>query len=177
MIFYRKHLEADINQAVFPGLQVNALPPYTWLCNAPARAGFVPAHAQLYHASMHDTPTSQCGPEIGGWSRELMLLGLQGGPHNHTISGLAVALRAATAPEFKTYQQQVIANARTLADRQVAVSGCEPGPALTAGVSSMAPAASARTSASWRLVTSSAAIRSSWAMHHRGSLSPPTADS
>lgn len=33
--------------------------------------------------------------------------GLQGGPHNHTISGLAVALKMANTPEFKTYQQQV----------------------------------------------------------------------
>jgi glycine hydroxymethyltransferase len=61
MIFYRKALEADINQAVFPGLQ--------------------------------------------------------GGPHNHTIAGLAVALRAAATPEFRTYQEQVVANARALADR------------------------------------------------------------
>lgn len=61
MIFYRKHLESEINQAVFPGLQ--------------------------------------------------------GGPHNHTIAGLAVALRAAAAPEFKEYQKQVVANAQALATR------------------------------------------------------------
>ena len=61
MIFYRKDLESQINQAVFPGLQ--------------------------------------------------------GGPHNHTIAGLAVALRAASQPEFKGYQQQVVANARALASR------------------------------------------------------------
>ncbi len=33
--------------------------------------------------------------------------GLQGGPHNHTISGLACALKQATTAEFKLYQQQV----------------------------------------------------------------------
>jgi hypothetical protein len=33
--------------------------------------------------------------------------GLQGGPHNHTISALAVALKQANTPEFQTYQQQV----------------------------------------------------------------------
>lgn len=43
--------------------------------------------------------------------------GLQGGPHNHTISGLAVALKAATQPEFVEYQKQVIANARAFATK------------------------------------------------------------
>ncbi|KAK4742645.1 hypothetical protein SAY87_000646 [Trapa incisa] len=36
--------------------------------------------------------------------------GLQGGPHNHTISGLAVALKQATTPEYKAYQEQVLSN-------------------------------------------------------------------
>jgi hypothetical protein len=35
--------------------------------------------------------------------------GLQGGPHNHTIAGLAVALKQAATPEFKEYQRQVMA--------------------------------------------------------------------
>lgn len=43
--------------------------------------------------------------------------GLQGGPHNHTIGGLAVCLKQAATPEFKTYQQQVVKNCRALADR------------------------------------------------------------
>ena len=34
----------------------------------------------------------------------------QGGPHNHTIAGLAVALKQAASPEFKAYQQQVLSN-------------------------------------------------------------------
>lgn len=32
--------------------------------------------------------------------------GLQGGPHNHTIAGLAVALKQAATPEFVAYQRQ-----------------------------------------------------------------------
>ncbi|CAN0917594.1 Serine hydroxymethyltransferase 1, mitochondrial [Linum grandiflorum] len=36
--------------------------------------------------------------------------GLQGGPHNHTITGLAVALKQATTPEYKAYQEQVLRN-------------------------------------------------------------------
>ncbi|TYJ47096.1 hypothetical protein E1A91_A02G164100v1 [Gossypium mustelinum] len=45
--------------------------------------------------------------------------GLQGGPHNHTITGLAVALKQATTPVYKAYQEQVLSNcskfAQTLA--------------------------------------------------------------
>ena len=40
--------------------------------------------------------------------------GHQGGPHNHTITALAVALKQAMTPEFKQYQQQVVKNAKTL---------------------------------------------------------------
>lgn len=32
---------------------------------------------------------------------------LQGGPHNHQIAALAVALKHAATPEFKVYQHQV----------------------------------------------------------------------
>jgi glycine hydroxymethyltransferase len=41
--------------------------------------------------------------------------GHQGGPHNHTITALAVALKQAQTPEFKEYQAQVIKNAKALA--------------------------------------------------------------
>lgn len=42
--------------------------------------------------------------------------GHQGGPHNHTISALAVALKQASTPEFKKYQQQVVENARVFGE-------------------------------------------------------------
>ncbi|KAK1285269.1 hypothetical protein QJS10_CPB20g00499 [Acorus calamus] len=45
--------------------------------------------------------------------------GLQGGPHNHTIAGLAVCLQHAESPEFKAYQTQVVSNCRALANRLV----------------------------------------------------------
>ncbi len=41
--------------------------------------------------------------------------GLQGGPHNHTTAGVAVALREAATDEFKRYAHQIVANARALA--------------------------------------------------------------
>lgn len=40
--------------------------------------------------------------------------GLQGGPHNHAIAGVAVALKQALTPEFKVYQKQVMANCKAL---------------------------------------------------------------
>ena len=41
--------------------------------------------------------------------------GLQGGPLMHIIAAKAVAFKEALAPEFKTYQQQVIKNAQAVA--------------------------------------------------------------
>ena len=41
--------------------------------------------------------------------------GLQGGPHNHTTAGIAVALHEAAQPEFRSYAHQVVANAQALA--------------------------------------------------------------
>lgn len=42
--------------------------------------------------------------------------GLQGGPHNHQTAAIAVALKEATADEFKIYGQQIVKNAKILAD-------------------------------------------------------------
>ena len=41
--------------------------------------------------------------------------GLQGGPHNHQTAAIAVALREASQPAFKTYGQQIVKNAKKLA--------------------------------------------------------------
>jgi glycine hydroxymethyltransferase len=45
--------------------------------------------------------------------------GLQGGPLMHVIAAKAVAFKEALAPEFKTYQQQVVKNAAALAETLV----------------------------------------------------------
>jgi glycine hydroxymethyltransferase len=42
--------------------------------------------------------------------------GIQGGPLMHVIAGKAVAFKEALAPEFKAYQEQVLKNARALAE-------------------------------------------------------------
>jgi len=51
--------------------------------------------------------------------------GLQGGPHEHTISGIAVALKQANSSEFFAYQKQVLANCsimvNTLKEKGIAI--------------------------------------------------------
>ncbi|MGH2759633.1 MAG: serine hydroxymethyltransferase, partial [Actinomycetota bacterium] len=49
-----------------------------------------------------------------------ILPGLQGGPHNHTTAAIAVALREAAQPEFRTYIHNVVANAKVLAEELIA---------------------------------------------------------
>ncbi|KAL0107563.1 hypothetical protein PUN28_014702 [Cardiocondyla obscurior] len=40
--------------------------------------------------------------------------GLQGGPHNHAIAGIATTMKQTKTPEFLAYQKQIIANAKRL---------------------------------------------------------------
>lgn len=42
--------------------------------------------------------------------------GLQGGPHNNTTAGIAIALSEAEGAGFKKYGKQIVANAKTLAN-------------------------------------------------------------
>jgi glycine hydroxymethyltransferase len=42
--------------------------------------------------------------------------GIQGGPHNHQTAAIAVALQEASQPAFKLYAEQVVKNAKTLAE-------------------------------------------------------------
>ncbi len=46
--------------------------------------------------------------------------GLQGGPHNHSTAAKAVAFHEAMQPAFKTYAQQVVTNAKALAEQLLA---------------------------------------------------------
>ena len=45
--------------------------------------------------------------------------GLQGGPHNNTTAGIAIALGEAELPEFKKYGEQIVKNAKVLAEELV----------------------------------------------------------
>jgi glycine hydroxymethyltransferase len=42
--------------------------------------------------------------------------GLQGGPHENSIAGIAVCLKEASSKEFKEYAQQIVNNAKSLAE-------------------------------------------------------------
>ena len=50
----------------------------------------------------------------------LVFPGIQGGPLMHVIAGKAVAFKEALLPEFKTYQKQVVANARAMVEVMMA---------------------------------------------------------
>ncbi|HSA83265.1 MAG TPA: serine hydroxymethyltransferase [Patescibacteria group bacterium] len=50
--------------------------------------------------------------------------GFQGGPHMHNVAAKAVAFGEALKPSFKTYAQQTIKNAKTLAD-ELMTQGCK----------------------------------------------------
>jgi glycine hydroxymethyltransferase len=55
-------------------------------------------------------------PELGKKIDSAVFPGLQGGPLEHVIAAKAVAFHEAAQPEFKTYAQQIVRNARALAE-------------------------------------------------------------
>lgn len=56
-----------------------------------------------------------CKPEYKKQIDAAVFPGMQGGPHEHTIAAIAIALEEAVRPEFKDYAKQVVANAAALA--------------------------------------------------------------
>jgi glycine hydroxymethyltransferase len=46
--------------------------------------------------------------------------GLQGGPHNHTTAAIAVTLKEAATSDFKRYAEQIVRNAKALAEELLA---------------------------------------------------------
>ena len=54
--------------------------------------------------------------EVGKQFNKAIFPGIQGGPLMHVIAAKAVALKEALSPEFKEYAQQVVKNAKVLAD-------------------------------------------------------------
>jgi glycine hydroxymethyltransferase len=57
-----------------------------------------------------------CKQEIAKDIDRTVFPGIQGGPHLAAIAAKAVCFLEAQQPEFRTYQEQVVANARSLAD-------------------------------------------------------------
>ncbi len=59
--------------------------------------------------------TLKDGKSISDLVDKAIFPGLQGGPHEHTIAGVAIAMKEAQTPEFKKYAVQVVKNAKALA--------------------------------------------------------------
>ncbi|HEY5973460.1 MAG TPA: serine hydroxymethyltransferase [Geobacteraceae bacterium] len=57
-----------------------------------------------------------CREEFAKTVNSNIFPGIQGGPLMHVIAAKAVALKEAQTPAFKTYQEQIVKNAKTLAD-------------------------------------------------------------
>ncbi len=58
---------------------------------------------------------AKANPELEKKFQSAVFPGGQGGPLMHVIAGKAVAFKEALEPEFKTYQKQVVANAKAMA--------------------------------------------------------------
>ena len=78
-------------------------------------------HADVVTTTTHKTLRGprggmiMCKSDLARKIDRAVFPGLQGGPHNQTTAGLAVALGEALTPEFKTYARNVVENAQTLA--------------------------------------------------------------
>ena len=78
-------------------------------------------HADVITSTTHKTLRGPRGGMILTTSQHAAALdqavfpGLQGGPHEANIAGLAVAAKEAATPEFRLYAHQVVDNARALA--------------------------------------------------------------
>jgi glycine hydroxymethyltransferase len=59
---------------------------------------------------------AKANPELEKRLNSAVFPGLQGGPLMHVIAAKAVAFKEALSPDFKDYQQQVLVNAKTMAD-------------------------------------------------------------
>lgn len=55
-------------------------------------------------------------PELPQKIERAVIPGLQGGPHNHQTAAIAISLEEALKPSFKKYAEQVVKNAKVLAE-------------------------------------------------------------
>jgi len=62
---------------------------------------------------------ARANPEIEKKLNSLVFPGTQGGPLMHVIAAKAVAFKEALEPEFKNYQEQVVKNARAMANTMI----------------------------------------------------------
>jgi glycine hydroxymethyltransferase len=82
-------------------------------------------HADIISTTTHKTLRGPRGAMLMSTEEHAAALdravfpGLQGGPHNHTTAGIAVALKEAATPEFSAYAHGIVANAKALAEALV----------------------------------------------------------
>ena len=83
----------------------------------PSPVGHAPVISTTTHKTMRGPRGAMlmCDEQYATALDKAVFPGLQGGPHNHTTAGIAVALKEAAAPDFRTYAQQIVANAKALA--------------------------------------------------------------
>ena len=80
------------------------------------------SHAEVITTTTHKTLRGPRGAMIMSTEEHARAIdravfpGLQGGPHNHTTAGIAVALKEAARPEFRDYAHQIVTNAKALAE-------------------------------------------------------------
>jgi glycine hydroxymethyltransferase len=58
-----------------------------------------------------------CRAELADKVDRAVFPGLQGGPHMHTLTAIAVALAEADTPEFVAYARQIVKNAKALSEK------------------------------------------------------------
>lgn len=91
-------------------------------------AGLYPSPVQIADVTTTTTHKTLRGPRSGmimGRANKdiekkinfMVFPGYQGGPLMHVIAAKAVSFKEAMEPEFKSYQQQVLKNSRTMADQ------------------------------------------------------------
>lgn len=79
-------------------------------------------HAHVVTTTTHKTLRGPrggailCKEEFGKQIDKAIFPGIQGGPLMHIIAGKAVCFKEAASPEFVTYQKQVLANAKKMAE-------------------------------------------------------------
>ena len=82
-------------------------------------------HADVITSTTHKTLRGPRGglilmkPQLEKAINSAVFPGLQGGPLMHVIAAKAVAFKEALSPEFKSYQKQVMTNARVMAETLV----------------------------------------------------------
>ncbi len=80
-------------------------------------------HADIVSTTTHKTLRGPrggmllCKAEHADKVDRAVFPGLQGGPHMHTLTAVAVALAEADTPEFVAYARQIVKNAKALAEK------------------------------------------------------------